>query len=217
MAQAPTKEQSPLTAVEAQLPDGMHPLIETAAKYKNHLIIGVAAVIVVAVSYAALQSYDESATQSAQTKLGAILIEAAGDERINRLEALLASAPDSVHPAILMELAESAMNVGDYGAAQGYWDRLADSADGDMQTVARMGQAKSLSLAGSPAEAVSLLQDLAGDAAPSYVGPIQRQLAVAAEAAGDVATALAAYRALMNENAADRPFIEFKIDQLENN
>ena len=45
--------------------------------------------------------------------------------------------------------------------------------------------------------------------------PVYRQLALTAEAAGDTAQALAAYKKLEEEKVGDTPFIEYKISQLE--
>lgn len=214
MAQNKTHEQSTLDEVESHVPETLHPVIEAVFKYQKQVITGVVAIVAVAAIYAGVTGYNQRALASAQAELGSILIQASGQEKIDRLEALLADAPSAARPAVLLELARTTMVNGEYDKGVNYWNQLVGETDEDLEVVARMGKAKCLTLAGKPAEAVTILDDLAGTVNAEYTVPVYRQLAVAAEAAGDTGKALDAYRKLGEQSVSDKPFVDFKIAQL---
>jgi predicted negative regulator of RcsB-dependent stress response len=215
MAETKTTEHSTLDDIEARVPDTLHPVIEAAFKHSKQLIAGVVAIVLVAAAYAGYTGYTARALTKAQAQLGTILIEASGQDKLDRLEALLGDAPSAAKPALLLELAEATMNQGLYDKSASYWARLAGEADDDLKLVARLGNAKCLTLAGKSGEALAELKELSGIAPAAFTVPVYRQLAVAAEAAGDTAQALDAYRKLAEQPVADKPFIDHKIAQLE--
>jgi len=215
MAQDKSTATTPLEDIESHVPESMHPAFEFAFKYRKMIALGVGAVLAGAVIYAGATAYTNRARTKAQAAMGTILLEKSGQERIDALEALLKTAPSSVESAVLLELAQAAMAAGEFDKAAGYWNQLAGETDDDLRNVARMGQAKSLILAGKPADAVAILKDLQGVVDDEYSIPVDRQLALAAEAAGDAALALATYKALAEKPITDKPFIDYKIAQLE--
>lgn len=201
--------------LEAAVPETMHPIIEAAVKYQKQLLIGVVAIVAVAGIYAGYSAYATRALNTAQAKLGAIMIQAAGDEKVAQLEGLLNSAPSSAKPAVLLELAQTCMTNDQYDKAANAWNDLSGVAGDDLRMIARMGKAKALLLGGKAKEAVTELDDLTGIASASFTVPVYRQLAVAAEAAGDTAKAVNAYKKLNEQPLPDKQFIEYKIAQLE--
>ncbi|WP_319468241.1 tetratricopeptide repeat protein [uncultured Pseudodesulfovibrio sp.] len=215
MAENKTTEHSTLEDIENAAPASMHPILEAAFKYQKQIAIGVIAIVVATGLYAGINSYSTHARTTAQAELGTILLEKKGQDKIAALEALLGSAPSSVKSAVLLELAQSTMNSGDYDKAVDFWNQLSGETDAELRIVARMGKAKCQILAGKFAEAVTELKDLAGVAPEGFTVPVYRELAVAAEAAGNVNEALSAYRKLAEQKIADKPFVEFKIAQLE--
>ena len=215
MVEKNTAGQETLENIESHVPDSMHPVLEAAFKYRKQLLIGVGAIIAATVLYTGINAYNQRAMAKAQSEMGSILIEKSGQEKIDALEGLLASAPSSVKPAVLLELAQAAMTAGDFAKAAGYWNQLAGTTDDDLKVVARMGKAKCLQMEGKPAEAVTVLKDLQGVVQEEYSIPVTRQLAVAAEAAGDTALALQAYKDLAEQPVSDKPYIDFKVAQLE--
>lgn len=204
-----------LEEIESHVPEQLHPILEAAFRNMKQIVIGVGAVVLVAAAYAGITTYNARAVDSATAELGRILIETSGEEKLAQLEGLLKDAPSAAKSAILVELADSCMTAGQYDKAAGYWDELAGNADGNLQIVARMGKAKALTMGGKAAEAVTILKDMAGTASDAYTVTVNRQLAVAAEQAGDTASALAAYRVLSEKGTTDKPFIDYKIAQLE--
>ncbi|QGY38722.1 transcriptional regulator [Pseudodesulfovibrio cashew] len=216
MAENNTDGQSALEQVESHVPEQLHPILEAAFKHQKQLVIAVTAIVAIAAIYSGITAYNQRALTDTQAELGKILIKTAGEEKITKLEALLASAPSGAKPAILLELARANMTNGQYDKAADYWNQITGDTDDELRYVARLGKAKALSLAGKPAEAVVILKDLAASANPAMTLAVNRQLAVAAEQAGDNATALAAYRKVAEQqNIPDKPFIDYKIAQLE--
>lgn len=207
--------QTGLEEIESRVPEQMHPFLEAAFEKRKQLLIGVTVIVALAALYAGINVYDKRAMNTATAKLGTVLIESSGEEKISRLEGLLNSAPSSARGAVLLELAEASMTNDKYDTAAEYWDKLISISNDNLRSVARMGKAKALTMAGKPAEAVTILKDLAGAASARFAVPANRQLAVAAEQAGDTATALAAYKILAEKGTGDKPFIEYKIAQLE--
>ncbi|MFH1913354.1 MAG: tetratricopeptide repeat protein [Pseudomonadota bacterium] len=217
MVENKTAGQATLDELEARVPSSMHPILEAAFKHRKQIMASVAAIILAAAAYAAYSGYSARTLAEAQSQLGVIVIEASGQDKLDRLEGLLGSAPSSAKAAVLAELAQSAMNLEDWDKAASAWGRLAGVADDELKTVARLGEAKCLLLAGKASEAVTALKTLAANAPAGFAVPIQRQLAAAAEQAGDTAQALQAYRRLSEEQVSDKPFIDHRIAQLEAN
>lgn len=215
MAVPNTNQQETLENIESHVPDSLHPVLEAAFKYRKQIVIVVSAIIAAAALYAGYNAYNQRAMASAQSEMGAILIQKSGQEKVDALKALLGSVPSSVKPAVLLELAQATMAAEAYDEAAGYWNDLAGDTDSDLNIIARMGKAKSLQLAGKPAEAVTVLKDLQGVVGEAYTIPVTRQLAVAAEAAGDNALALEAYKKLAEQPVSDKPYIDYKVAQLE--
>ncbi|OIQ51099.1 hypothetical protein BerOc1_03044 [Pseudodesulfovibrio hydrargyri] len=205
-----------LTDIEARTPDSLHPILEAAFAYRKQLISAVCVILAVTVAYAGYKAYSARAESSAQAALGEIMVSSTGADRLAKLDAMLGDVTDSVRPAVTLEAAQTAMSLGDYAKAQGYWEALVGLTEGEMQFVARLGRAKAMALAGNGADALKEMKELVGLASAAYTIPVYRQLALAAEAAGDKAEALAAYKKLDGENVGDKPFIEYKISQLEN-
>ncbi|MCM0756751.1 tetratricopeptide repeat protein [Desulfovibrio aminophilus] len=179
------------------------------------LLIGAAVIVAIAAGIAGYRMIQARNLASAQEALGSILAGNTGKEKVAALEKFLPGAPSGLRSAVLFELAGASMNLKDFDKAAGYWADLAAHSDGDERVVAKLGRAHALTRAGKAAEAVKELEALKQDAPEAFAVPVTRQLALAAEAAGDRQAALAAYEALAKfENIGDRPFIESKIAQL---
>lgn len=206
-----------LTDIESHTPESLHPILEAAFTYRKQLITAVCIILAVTVAYAGYRAYSARAEANAQARLGEIMVSSTGADRLAKLDAMIGDVTASVRPAVTLEAAQTAMGLGDYAKAEGYWESLVGMTEGEMQFVARLGRAKAMALAGKGADALKEMKELAGLASAAYTVPVYRQLALAAEAAGDKAEALAAYKKLDGEDIGDKPYIEFKISQLENN
>jgi hypothetical protein len=196
---------------------------DTAQKLLRFLVdnlkaiaIGCGVLLLIVAVYAGVNSWRGSQAAKSADTLGVILIEKTEPQaRIDALEAYLKDAPGSLRPAALLELAASAMVSKQYAKASAAWAELEDSSSADMKVVAGIGHAKSLLLEGKAAEALALLQGLKAKSPKAYELPITRQLAVAAEQAGNDKAAQEAYAELATKaEGAGKPFFEFKANQL---
>lgn len=177
---------------------------------------GCGVLILIVAVYAGVNSWRGRQAAKSADALGVILIQKSEPKaRVDALEAYLKDAPGSLRPTALLELAASAMASKQYGKASAAWAELAGSSSADMKVVAGIGHAKSLLMEGKAAEALTLLQALKTASPKAYDLPITRQLAVAAEQAGNDKVAQEAYAELAAKGeGAGKPYFEFKANQL---
>ncbi len=180
------------------------------------IAIGCGVLILAVAVYAGVNQWRGIQAAKAADALGLILIQKTDPKaRVDALETFLKDAPGPLRPTVLLELAASAMVGQQYDKASAAWTELEGSSSADMKVVAGIGHAKSLLLAGKAAEALTLLQALKAKAPKAYDLPITRQLAVAAEQAGNGKVALEAYTELAAKaEGAGKPYFEFKANQL---
>lgn len=191
------------------------PLLQKIVANLKPILLGAAILVALAATVAGFRMLQARNLAGAQEALGSILASTSGKDKIAALEKFLPEAPSGLRSAVLFELAGASMNLKEYDKAVGYWADLAARADGDERVVAKLGHAHALTRGGKAAEAVKELEALKQGAPEPFLVPLTRQLALAAEAAGDRQTALAAYETLAKSEAVgDRPFIESKIAQL---
>lgn len=152
--------------------------------------------------------------RQAQTELGMISASKTGADRVQALEAFLQKAPSSVERAVLFDIAAAAMEQKEYDRAAAAWARLA-AADGATGVVARIGQAQALSQAGKNAEALDVLEALEGSVSEVSRNAVRGQLAVAAERAGKLDRAVAAYEALAaSDTAGNKEYFRSRAEAL---
>lgn len=218
MDQNEQKSGIDLSQIEANVPDSMHPVLEFLVNNVKLLALGAGGLVVLALAVGGYQWYEGQQIAAAKAELGQILTSSTGDARLEKLEGFLASAPEGMKRGVLLELASTADAQDKHDQAARYWNQLAGLADADMRVIARLGMAKSLLEADKAKEALTQMQQLQAEAPAAYTTSILRQLAVTAEAAGDLPVALEAYRKLAEKgDALNKQFVEFKIGRLEAN
>lgn len=191
------------------------PLLQKIVANLKPILIGAAVLVALAATVAGFRMLQARNLAGAQEALGSILVSTSGKDKIAALEKFLPEAPSALRGAVLFELAGASMAVEDYAKAVDSWRQLVSVSKGDAKLVASLGHARALVLAGKPAEAVSELSALKATAPEAFKAPLDRQLGLAAEAAGDKQTALAAYGDLLQSGeVGDKPYIESKIAQL---
>lgn len=215
MAETKTAQPDVLANIESHTPQALHPILEAAYQYRKQLAIAVCAILVATAAYAGYTSYSAKAIASAQSEMGMILLGSQGEEQVAKLEALLPQVPSEIKPSVVLEIAKASMAAGDYAKAEANWQALIGQTSGEMRFVVRLGKVKAMTLGGKAADALTEMKALAAEATEAYAVPVNRQLAETAEAAGDTETAIAAYKKLEEKNVNDKPFIEFKISELE--
>ncbi|MBU1040785.1 MAG: hypothetical protein KKF77_06790 [Proteobacteria bacterium] len=196
---------------------------DTAQKMLSFLVenlkaiaAGCGVILLLVAVYAGVNHWRGTQAAKSADALGVLLIEKTDPKaRVDALEAYLKDAPSSLRPAALLELAASAMVSKQYAKAGAAWTELEGSSSADMKVVAGIGHAKSLLLEGKAAEALTLLQALKAKSPKAYELPITRQLAVAAEQAGNDKVAQEAYAEIATKGeGAGKPYFEFKANQL---
>lgn len=196
---------------------------DTAARLLHFLVdnikaiaIGCGAIIVAVGIYAGVNHWRANQALKAADSLGVLLIQKTDPKaRVEALETFLKDAPASLRPTVLLELAAAAMVGQQFDKASTAWTELSGSSSADMQVIAGIGHAKSLLMSGKAPEALTLLQSLKGKAPKAYELALTRQIAVAAEQAGNDKVAQDAYTELATKaEGAGKPYYEFKANQL---
>jgi predicted negative regulator of RcsB-dependent stress response len=206
-----------LEQIKSYVPSTSQRLFDFLTANLKSIAIGCLVILLAVAAYEGVNHFRAKAAAKAADALGVILIEKTEPKaRLEALEGFLKDAPSSLKPTAQLELAAAAMIGQQYDKAEKAWTDLEASSSPDMQVIAGIGHAKSLVLEGKPKDALTLLTALKAKAAESYKPAITRQLAVAAEAAGDTAAASAAYAELAGKDDGNpaKPYFEFKANQL---
>lgn len=205
-----------LEQIKKAVPGTSQRLFDFLAANLKPIALGCGAIIVVMAAYSGVNHWRASQAAKAADALGVILIEKNEPEaRVQALEAFLKDAPSSLRPTAQLELAAAAMIGKQYDKAIVAWTELEGSSSPDLKTVAGIGHAKSLILSGKPQEALTLLEGMKAKAPQAYAEAVTRQIAVAAEAAGNTEAASAAYAELAGKaEGPSKPYYEFKANQL---
>ncbi|GAB1410899.1 hypothetical protein MASR1M90_20530 [Desulfovibrionales bacterium] len=211
-----TTQEQPgiLRTIEQEMDTDMHPVLKKILEHIKPIGLGIGILVAGVAIYAWFSSYQEEQAHRIASQLGQILVADSPKERISQLTALQASAPQSIQPAIALELAKSYLEADDFAQAERTWQALATQGLADVQEVARLGEAKSLIMAGKYAEAAALLRTLKAGASDEFISLIANTLAFAEEQAGNTQAALAEYQSILDKEPSSAPFIEYKITQL---
>ena len=106
--------------------------------------------------------HGDSRAEEARDALARTLIQNQGADQVKALSQLAEGAPSSTRFAAYMALAHSALENGDYATAAQAYGKAAKSTDGAFSLSASLGEAGALLKAGKNAEALTMLQSLAG-------------------------------------------------------
>ncbi len=204
-----------LEQIKRAVPDTSQRLFDFLVTNLKPIAIGCGLIILAAAGYAGVEKWRASQVAKAGDQLGVVLIDKDdAAARTQALEEFLKDAPAGLAPTAQLELAAAATLAGRYDTAAKAWAELEGSASADMRALAGIGHAKCLLLSGKSADALAKLNALKTSAPEAYAQAITRQIAVAAEAAGDAKTASAAYAELAQKaEGAEKPFFEFKANQ----
>lgn len=214
MAEHEHDQHSVLDNIEQGIPSNMKPLLEAAEKYKKHITLAIAVILGLTVIWSGVRWYNGNQIRKTRAAMGEILLNAQGQERLDKVAELAKNAPGDMRAAVLFEAASLSLELNQYDKAEQYYKELAANADDDTAIVASLGQAKSALLAGDAKKALEIIKPLAESAPKHLITPINRQLALAAEQAGDTATAIKAYETLEGAGVMDKQFVDYKLAQL---
>lgn len=205
-----------LEQLKTAVPDTSQRLFDFLVGNLKSIAIACGVVLLAAAVYAGVNSWRTKEAAKASDALGLILIQKTdAKERVEALDQFLKNAPSALKPAAQLELAAAAMIDKQFDKALAAWDELEKGGAADMKVIATIGKGKCLLMTGKAAEALTLLEGLKAKAPEAYALSITRQIAVAAEQAGNAQAAQAAYAELAEkDNGAGKPFFQFKANQL---
>jgi predicted negative regulator of RcsB-dependent stress response len=206
-----------LEQIKKSVPDTSQRLFDFLSANLKPIGIGCLVILLGVAAFEGVSHYRTKNAAKAADVLGVILIEKTDPKaRVEALEGFLKDAPDSLKATAELELAAAAMIGQQYDKADKAWTDLEGSSSPDMKAIAGIGHAKCLMLEGKAQDALTLLTALKEKAPEAYKSAVTRQIAVAAEAAGNTQVASAAYAELVgktDDNPA-KPYFEFKANQL---
>jgi predicted negative regulator of RcsB-dependent stress response len=205
-----------LEQIKKAVPDTSQRLFDFLVGNLKPIAIGCGAVVLAAAVFAGVNSWRARTAAKAADALGVILIEKTEPAaRIQALDDFLKTAPSKLRPTALLELASTAMLTKQFDKAATAWDELEKDGGPDMKIIAAIGRAKCLLMTDKAKDALALLESVKTKAPESYALPLTRQIAAAAEQAGNTQVALTAYSELAEKDTGPgKPFYEFKVNQL---
>lgn len=205
-----------LEQLKKAVPDTSQRLFDFLVGNLKPIAIACGVVLLAAAVYAGVNSWRARATAKASDTLGLILIEKTESKaRVEALDQFLKDAPAGLRPTALLELAAAAMVDKQFDRAATAWEELEKNGAPDMKVIAAIGRAKCLIMTGKPADALALLEGIKAKSPEAYALSITRQIAVAAEQAGNTQVALAAYAELAEKDTGPgKPFYEYKANRL---
>ncbi len=198
--------------LSGEVADEVHPFLKSLSENIVTIIVVVVVFLAGLGGYLIYKDYQETNQEEAANEMGEILLLTEGELRRDALEGFLDRAPSSMEQSILFELIRVSLDLEEYDAALGYWDRI--EVEGSTEKVLAMGRARTLSLAGRHDEALALLDELRLSVPESFDLSLMRLYASIAETSGDLETAKATYEEMLAMSQADVAYVKFKIARL---
>jgi len=187
----------------------LHPALVFLGKNIKYIAMGIGGLLLAVALASGYRAWSASELAQARDELGNI-VAVRGQARLTGLQDFAAQAPTALRPAALYELALAADEEADHATALEAFRQLRDATSGELRAVAELGMARALMASGEPAQAAQGLK-AAMPAVPEAYKPIMtRERALAAEAAGQLVEALAAYEALRTLEPGNEEFITAK-------
>lgn len=168
-------------------------------------IIAIVVLVVAAVAVTGMWHWQTArAERDARLELGRILVAPEPAARLASLEKFLSAAPSSMKLGVQLEIAATAAALGDaLKASQAYGAVYAADPQGTFGVMAGLNEADLLLRAERPADALNRLDALMASAPAALLEPVRQAIregqAAAAEQAGRLDRALAAYEAIVQD------------------
>ena len=212
MAQNTPPQQSPFETLPQAVP---HKLEEAVGYFIDNIKLFAVGAVLLLVAVGAMSAFNSWRASSQRQALNELTtIAAKGD--IAALAAFAEKSPAGARVPAYMELARIAMDKKDYQAAANAWRAISEQAKPGLASVAVLGQAQALELAGKPTDALNILQAAQQGSPENFKHIMLRQRALAAELAGKADEAAAAYRELLQllkDNPREAEYIQYKLAQ----
>lgn len=201
-----------LKSIEQEMDNDIHPFLKKILDNIKPIGLAVGGIIAVVAIYAGINAYQKKEHAKAVSELGAIMMLGNADDRIARLEAFAQSGPADMRPAVELELARTYLVHEKFDQAAAAWRKVGQTQG--LRSLAGLGEAKALMLAGKYEAATTLLQELKKDAPEEFIPAISANLAFAAEKSGQTTLAIDEYEDLKAKDARNEEFLNYKIRTL---
>ncbi len=174
------------------------PLFTFMLKNLRYLVAGVSLFALVVAGVGIYNWQQNNTLQKARLELGRILISAPSAEQVASLQAFLDNAPQSMRPAVLLELGAAAVAVEDYAtAASAYADLQKADPKGALGSISAFNQADILQRENQPEKALALLEALEKTAPAIIKRAALEEMAALADEAGQHEKAIGFYEQLL--------------------
>ncbi|MFW5733695.1 MAG: tetratricopeptide repeat protein [Oceanidesulfovibrio sp.] len=201
---------------DLEVSDRLHPLLQFIVDHIKPLAAGLVLFLLVIAGYGYWEYSQKQAVDEASNKLGAILAQTSGEQRITALQEFLQEAPGEIRDGVRLELATTLAENGQYEKAAAIWSEVGVGRSETIRVVSAMGQAQALMDAGKNDEALAVLEDALAMSSESFAVSINRMIATAAEEAGRISRAVDALRELVESDPTQpQTYLKDKIARLE--
>lgn len=191
-------DQTLLGEIQSEVSGEAAPLLTFVVSNIKFIVGGVVLLVAATLGYGVWQWQENTTTRDAQIALGRILVQENGEARLKALQTFAATAPADVRSAVQLELAASAVGIGNVAEAAKAYGELAKQNPGSaLGMIAVFNQADLLLREGKPKEALAALESIMAAAPEALRGLVRQQMAATAEQAGESAKAMALYEELI--------------------
>jgi hypothetical protein len=174
------------------------PLLQFIARHAVAVMAVLGLFVVLVVGAGAWKWYTSNRAEEARTDFAKLLLQHHGAARIHALENFVATAPDSVLLAALMELGLAALAEKDEVKAAAAFGRIAAlDTDKPLGAVAALSEAQTLMRSGKAAEALAILEALEKSVPGHMHVQVRSLIALSARQAGKSDRAIKAYEDLL--------------------
>lgn len=193
--------------------DELHPILHFLSSNLKLIALALGGLLLVVALISGYRAWSDSRLAEAREELGK-LTAAGGEDRLANLQAFAKEAPSALRTAALLEVATAAVEEDNQAVALEAFRALRDSSEDGVRATAELGVANALMAMGKPDEALQGLKAASG-LPEAYKAPLARARAQAAEAAGQLDEAIAAYEQLRELEPGNAEFMAAKSADLQ--
>ena len=205
MAQNRFNDQTLLDKMSSEVAPEVSPLLRFLLDNARRISAVLVLCVLAASGYGIYNWYSGKQLGESQDALGRILVVSNSTDRLARLKTFLATAPEGMKKSVLLAVAQTAKEAGDYAAAAEAWDALSKDSKDPLYLTAVLGKAENLSVQSKDAEALQVLESAAVPADSQFANLINSQIVDLAEKMGNLEKAIAVCEKLVTGVAMASP------------
>lgn len=195
-------QQGLVDSLQSEVADEASPLLSFLVAHSAKIIAGIVLFIAAIGGYWFYESRAESGRAAEAAELGKILVISDPSMRMERLEAFVKNAPESVRRSAWFAILETASLLEDNDKLYQAWKTIGDM-DAAIKLPAALGMANALTAQEKYKEALDLLNGVAATEQGSRSAPLNIRIVLLAEMQGDYARAVRACEAAASDPLLD--------------